>query len=103
MCVCVGRGISAMPILATSGFPNMRTHSNVSVPSEEMEEDIRSKAPSMSGKCAEEAAGHSPAVPISSDFPDDALFPNKRSPSNLFLGDCLGGAKNKDTAEQTQL
>lgn len=88
--------MSAMPLL-TSATGFSKTRGSITA-GDETDED-RSGAPSPSGKKIEEAEDPSLATPTATDYPDDALFPNKRSAANLFLGDCLG-VKNKEESDQ---
>ena len=102
MCVMVflGRGFSAMPLLtAAANIPRPHGHAHHS-PSDDAE-DTRSGVPSPLMQLSEGPDDPS-ATPLSSDYPDDALFPNKLSPANLFLRDCYG-TKNKETSEQTSV
>jgi len=95
--VCVlGRGISAMPLLtAATAIPRSHGHAHHS-----LSDDAEDSIPSPSMRASEGADDDTLAM--SSDYPDDALFPNKLSPANLFLRDCYG-TKSKETSEHTSV
>lgn len=97
MLVFVGRGISALPLL-TSTVGSSKPHPVITPSSAgEAEEEKGGAGHHAVGKMSDNAQDHASATPTSNstDYPDDALFPGKRGPSTLFLGDCLN-AKSKD-------
>ena len=84
----LGRGISALPLLSTAG--STKPHPLVTPSSAEE----RGGAGHVTSK-VDEPQDYASNTATSKNCPDDALYPAKRGPATLFLGDCLN-VKNKD-------